>query len=147
MKKLSSFSSVSHFQTITILLFLMFLRLPADTFYVETGGSDDTGDGSLEKPWRLPSTASSIRIGEGTFWDTTGEKINLKPGVSLIGSGQNQTIIVGSDIGKYKEFIYCRSDSSVDGNQEIAHLRLSGNNRLVIDGITIHNRNKVRVHH
>jgi len=89
----------------------------------------------------------TIRIGEGTFWDTTGEKINLKPGVSLIGSGQNQTIIVGSDIGKYKEFIYCRSDSSVDGNQEIAHLRLSGNNRLVIDGITIHNRNKVRVHH
>ncbi len=67
--------------------------------YVSLLGSDAIGDGTLENPYATPQHAidmavagQTVCVGPGTF---TGN-VTMKNGVSLIGSGANETILNGT---------------------------------------------------
>lgn len=71
-------------------------RLAGPVYYVTTGGSDSSGDGSPGAPWRtvgkaLTSVSSgTVVVGPGTFSETG---LTLPAGVSLVGAGMSSTTI------------------------------------------------------
>ena len=83
----------------------LFTISPVDTvnvWYVSTSGSDETGDGSENNPFRTIqkaiNTASSydtILVVEGTYY----ENITMNEGIHLIGAGAELTTINGGGTG------------------------------------------------
>lgn len=93
-----------------------------NNIYVETTGSDTTGVGSQASPYKtiakaaqVATTGDVIKIGIGTFLES--EAIIVDVGISLEGSGVDQTIIkasgsipapdgINTQAGDYKEWPY-----------------------------------------
>ena len=108
------------------LLFLTTLAVPvfgAD-YYVSTGGSDTSGDGSPGNPWKTitytlsqvtgsPGDPAVINIAAGTYNTGLGETfpINLEDYVSLKGSNSDTTVIDAS--GADTSVIYADSVSNI----------------------------------
>ena len=74
----------------------------ANTIYVATNGNDTTGDGSQMNPYRtiqkgidLASIGDTVSVAPGTY----SERINLKSGIKVQGSGAANTIIDGQQAG------------------------------------------------
>ncbi|MEM9935919.1 MAG: hypothetical protein AAF824_20000, partial [Bacteroidota bacterium] len=77
--------------------------LYAADYYVTTGGSDESGDGSAQNPWNSLRYAAEqveenqghvIHIGAGTFIEDG--QVKIKPGISVKGAGIDQTIITAA---------------------------------------------------
>lgn len=74
---------------------------PPSQFYLDTSGSDETGDGSQSAPWRTIAHAMSlvpeglatfpitIHVGAGTFE----EKVVLRPYTRIVGAGSADTLL------------------------------------------------------
>lgn len=103
-------------------------------YYVDAvNGNDTTGDGSQARPWRTityalsrVSSGDTIRVLTGTYNVTLGEAfpLNLPPGVSLIGSGRDATIISGQSTSAV---LYIRGDTThILSNTVVSHLTLEG---------------------
>ncbi len=86
-----------------------------DTYYVATGGSDATGDGSLGNPWKTiahaannvpasstPNDPNVISVAAGTYdGSTNGDTFPItmtNANVQLVGAGAGSTIIDGENI-------------------------------------------------
>lgn len=141
---------------ILIILFLFCnLILPGATYYIDTGGSDATGNGSVSNPWKTLYKACStvagsgdiIHVNAGTYNETT--RANLAVGVSIIGEGVSSHIYYNYvATADYDAAIYLNSASTITaGNQSISYLRIDGNGRTATRAISVYYRSDVEIHH
>lgn len=118
-------------------------------FYVDPAGSNETGDGSLSKPWKTlnyacqqvkPELRSTIHLNAGKFIENEG--CPLPAGVNLEGAGMGRTILQGS----CNEFlIQLESDFKVNGDQTISGFTIDGQGRKLYGGISVNRRNNVTI--
>lgn len=119
-----------------IALFIPLHRLHASpgVYYVDAvNGNDATGDGSQARPWRTityalsrVSSGDTIRVLTGTYNIALGEAfpLNLPPGVSLIGSGRDATVISGQSTSAV---LYIGSETThILSNTMVSNLTLQG---------------------
>lgn len=138
--------------------------LATTDYYVATTGSDGAGvNGSAGQPWktvayaasRVTGTDSVIHVGPGTFAETA--RVNLNPGVSLDGAGEDLTVIttaatlsgtLTSGTGQAGSLIYLNTSGTVavNGNQTLSNFTVNGKTQLAWFGIYIRARNNVTVH-
>jgi len=132
----------------------------AETYYVDTGGSNTTGNGSQGNPWQTIEYALTqvsygdlIKINDGVYSEG---QLNVPLGVSLTSTSQ--------DAAKVK--IYPKYDSQIHGNpllkltsaqgtnnpagQTISYVTLDGDGTTgtphVSEAIGIHDRDNVEIH-
>lgn len=117
--------------------------------YVNLAGSNTTGDGSFNRPYRTLAFAATrvpsnqgytIHLGSGTFVETSASQIPT--GVNVVGEGESSTVIT-SNIAT--ALIQLDSPSHTGGNQLVSGIRINGMNRQLDRGLTIFNRNNVRI--
>ena len=70
--------------------------------YVEVDGSNETGHGTIDEPYKTIPHAigkavfgATVHVGSGEFWGSLDGDVNMKDGVSLIGAGSSQTTLWG----------------------------------------------------
>jgi hypothetical protein len=134
----------------------------AGTAHVSINGSDSTGDGSSAKPWRTIKLALSrvaglaggrtIQIGAGTFVEAGPLMVPEK--VSLVGSGPTTLIraqpslYFSGAMHPYRTdlaLIQLKSGGMTGGNQQVRDLALDGDNKQVVIGVFVNNRNNVLI--
>lgn len=142
-------------------LFLIFFQhVLATDFYVHLNGSDQTGDGSIERPWRtihfavkkIPASQNhTLKISSGTFFENASIEIPLR--VNLEGAGIDLTIIKGAKSFYYNpptpEFapgrflIRLEGLQDSDGQQVLKGFTIDGSNKQLHGGIYVRARNQV----
>jgi hypothetical protein len=151
--------SLFRLNAIIVALALSLPAAEARDYHVAPGGNDETGDGSLSKPWQSiayacnkvpPQQGHVIKIKAGIYTEKT---IYLPPGVSLAGEGTDKTIISASpdifynpiDPGfGYEHFLLqLKSSIMAAGNQYIRNIGIEGKNKRAHGGILIDNRSHV----
>jgi len=128
------------------------------TNFVEITGSD-SNDGSATHPWATLSHAlrmttfagDTVSVGPGIFTvpHTNAWGIKLAPGINLIGSGQEQTVITLDTVATNVNVCILDLRSSpvmTDGNQTIAHLTVDGLNEGPLVGIRCDYRHNLTFH-
>jgi hypothetical protein len=96
-------------EAVTLPISMINLGSVTDILFVSTSGSDSTGDGTEQNPYRTISNALTVTNGSeaifvdaGTYDDATGGEIfplQLKAGTALVGLGQNQTTVLNGSSG------------------------------------------------
>jgi hypothetical protein len=122
----------------------------AQVYYVDTGGSNTTGDGSISKPWRSLEYAAdqvpggyghTIHLNAGTFLETN--QIIIEPGVNIEGSGKANTIV---QRGQGGWFMQLESETVTNGNQTLSNFSVDGLSKQQSYGILVRGRHNVVVH-
>ncbi len=129
----------------------------AATYYVDTGGSDSSGNGSSSAPWRTVAYAlgkvaygNTISINDGTYSEN---QLVVPPGVNLKSTSANSSKVrlqPKLSLSSYKPFILLSSaQPGSQGGQSISYLEIAGVNGSYSArvGISVQNRNNVRIHH
>ncbi|WP_276373408.1 Ig-like domain-containing protein [Chryseolinea sp. H1M3-3] len=146
---------------ILVLLMVSIQCAFATVYYVSTSGND-AGNGSSGSPWRTlrhavtkvpASQGHIIKLSAGTFVESG--PFNVPPGVSIEGSGIDQTIIKAassfyfnpSDPGFAldKFLMNLKSDSRTNGSQSLKYFTLDGDGKKLHGGIYIKNRDNITV--
>lgn len=123
----------------------------ATTFYISPAGSDQSGNGSSNNPWRSLFKATSvvtepgsvIHVMAGTYTEIS--RSVLSPGVSIEGEGVS-SVILSTLTEEFVAIIIARSAEGTDGNQHISNLKLDGNNRTTSWGIEIRGRKNFSIY-
>lgn len=143
-------------------LFILFLilsyTLQAQNYYVSEDGSDQTGTGTISNPWATLSHACGRVTTAGhviniltDIIDNNGRAV-LRPGVSIIGSGNVQITTNYPATSKDDGYVYAYSSSTYNGVQStIAYIhfkgQMSGTTYLATRAIWIGYRGNVEIHH
>ncbi len=147
---------------ILTLLTVCFQCAFATVYYVSTSGNDATGNGSSTSPWRslkfavtkVPaSQGHSIKLSAGTFVESG--QFNVPPGVSIEGSGIDQTFIKAASSFYFnpadpgfaldKFLMVLSSPSESNGNQSLKNFTLDGDGKKLHGGIYVKFRNNVLI--
>jgi len=138
-------------KSLLTLAFFLFLKTGfATTYYISPSGSDEAGNGSLEKPWKTLYKATSLVQKEGdVIHVNTGVYVeslqsNLRPGVSLEGTGIS-SILKSNITADWVAMISLRSPEGTNGKQHISNLKFDGQNLSTYWGIDIAGRSNVEV--
>ena len=134
---------------------------PVNTLYVSTTGND-TGDGSLAKPWKTLMYAVTkvpagkgytLQLSAGTFVETG--LIAVPAGVNITGAGMTQTIIKSSSAFYYhpanpgystnKFLISLSAANPSNGNQSLSNFTIDGDSKQLHGGIYVFNRDSVTI--
>ena len=134
---------------------------PVNTLYVSTTGND-TGDGSLAKPWKTLMYAVTkvpagkgytLQLSAGTFVETG--LIAVPAGVNITGAGMTQTIIKSSSAFYYhpanpgystnKFLISLSAANPSNGNQSLSNFTIDGDSKQLHGGIYVYNRDSVTI--
>jgi len=141
-------------------IFVLFLLLScfaqATNYYVAKNGNDTSGNGSLIKPFRMPSKAASVAI-------TSGDVINIAAGiyqdnnycdlaigVNMTGAGKTLTIIRTSYVYEASPttpsygYIRLYSSTITNGNQSVSGIGFDGLG-VAYRAITVYKRGSVSV--
>ncbi|OGS34324.1 MAG: hypothetical protein A2474_07610, partial [Elusimicrobia bacterium RIFOXYC2_FULL_34_12] len=126
---------------------------PTSIYYVDPGGSDSSGTGSITSPWKtLAYAVSHVPVGQGctvhlnagTYNET---QTSLVPaGVNVEGAGMSSTIIKGSLSSDWSYLIKADNYPAVNGNQTFSHFTVDGNNRTLETGMRVSGRHNVTIH-
>lgn len=143
-------------------LFILFLilsyTLQAQNYYVSEDGSDQTGTGTISNPWATLSHACGRVTTAGhviniltDIIDNNGRAV-LRPGVSIIGSGNVQITTNYPATSKDDGYVYAYSSSTYNGVQStIAYIhfkgQMSGTTYLAHRAIWIGYRGNIKIHH
>lgn len=147
---------------ILALLTVSFQCAFATVYYVSTSGNDGAGNGSSGSPWRTLKFAVTkvpanqghvIKLSAGTFVESG--QFNVPPGVSVEGSGVDQTIIKAASSFYFNPgdpgFAIDRflmgliSTSQTSGNQSLKNFTVDGDGKRLHGGIYVKFRNNVTV--
>lgn len=138
---------------IYIILFIGFIKIDAQTFYVDVTGIDNAGrNGLAGQEWATIEYAVSrvtsgdtVFINPGTY--TINSQIWLGTGISLL--SDSATNIVHSNItcgGCFTIMLHSDVGSeNTNGNQVIKYITFDGNSQAAQGGISIYNRGNVQV--
>ena len=135
----------------TLLFFLFFCNAFATTFYINPKGNDETGNGSINNPWKtlykatatVKNSGDVIHVSPGTY--TEFEQCILAVGVSIEGEGIN-SVIKSSLTTDWKAIIAAQSPEGTNGNQHISNLKLDGQNLTTFWAIIINGRSNVSIY-
>ncbi len=121
------------------------------THYISVSGSDATGTGTLNAPWKTLAKAcrsvsafgSVIQVTIGVYVET--EQCLLAVGVSIQGDGPGSVLqsVISRD---FTPLIYAGSPEGTDGRQSISTLKLDGKNLTGYSAIWIAGRSNVSIH-
>lgn len=138
-------------------LFCFTITAQAETYFVNTSGSDADGFGSSANPWRTVSYALSqsssgdlISIDDGDYSE---QRLIVPPGVSITSSSRDSSkvrVYPAVSMATDRPFmVLSSSNPGSDGNQTISYIELDGseNGRVARVGILVENRNNVRIDH
>lgn len=144
---------------VVLLAFLVLQPRSRDTgnLYVDFAGSDSTGDGSAERPWRSighaisnSSAGQTIKVSQGIFIE---DQLIIPPHVSVEGAGLTQTIIKANPALHYHPanpgfaiehfLIQLTSPDYEPGEQRISDLLIDGDNKKLHGGIFINKRKDI----
>ena len=140
-----------------ILLILLFipLQLFATKYYIDEGGSDDTGDGSIGNPWATLYYASTqcttpgdtIFVNAGTYSES--HNCDISVGVSIMGEGVTSHIDFTQASTNYTDasIRLISANEATDGSQSISYLYLDGNSQASYHGVYVERRSNVKIHH
>lgn len=145
---------------LSALILIFCQRVLAADFYVHLNGSDQTGDGSIEKPWRtilfavkkIPARQNhTLKISPGTFFESASIEIPLQ--VNLEGAGTDLTIIKAAKSFYYNppvpKFMPDRFLIRLEGFQDserqqvLEGFTIDGSNKQLHGGIYVNGRNHV----
>jgi hypothetical protein len=134
----------------------------AATYYVSATGSDASGNGSVENPWKTLKYAvtkvsanqgHTLQLGSGTFIESG--LIEIPAGVNIIGAGKTATILKAASTFYYypaspgysssKFLISLSSSTSINGNQTLSNFTIDGDSKQLHGGIYVYNRNNVTI--
>lgn len=120
----------------------------ASALYVAPLGSDQTGDGSIAKPYKTAAHAASaakagttVILLTGVFPETS--PVILPPRVSLQGAGKDKSILKASLASDY--LISARSSQLEEGSQTLSGFTIDGTARQLRGGVFAENRHGVEV--
>src|SRR5688572_12235197 len=147
---------------ILALLTVSFQCAFATVYYVSTSGNDGSGNGSSASPWRTlkfavtkvpASQGHVIKLSAGTFVE--GGQFNVPLGVSIEGSGIDQTIIKAASSFYFnpgdpgfatdKFLMHLSSSSTSNGNQSLKNFSIDGDGKKLHGGIYVKYRNNVLI--
>lgn len=119
-------------------------------FYVDPSGDDDTGNGSMNKPWASLSKAcsvvknpnSTIIVNKGSYRESNICK--LARGVNIMGVGDESCIIFTVEGNLYGSINLDSPGSGFSGDQTISYLKLDGDLKSKV-GVGIHYRSNVKI--
>ena len=121
-------------------------------FYVTTGGSDSTGDGSSSNPWAslhkacasVSAANSIIHVGAGRYTENT--QCVLAKQVSIEGEGTASTTVVSGVSGAHTPLLYLSSPHGTDGSQHISGIYFDGNGRTTDYALQSYGRSNVEIY-
>ncbi len=140
-------------KTLVIYLLLIFSFAQAETFYIDPAGSDNTGSGTINSPWKTLAHACSrvtksgdiIHVNAGTYLETF--QSNLAVGVNIVGEGREFSIIRSQIVKNHTPTIYLYSGKQgTIGNQTISGIKMDGINTTAYAAIWIFGRSNVIIH-
>jgi len=121
-------------------------------YYISTSGSDSSGNGTSNKPWktlayacsRVTTSGSVIHVNAGTYIETS--QCNLAVGVSIEGEGV--TSIIKSHVSSsytYTIQLYSNTQGT-NGNQHISNIKMDGDNLTGWGAMSITMRSNVEIY-
>lgn len=133
-----------------LIFFLCFQAVSATTYYISPKGNDNSGNGSIQNPWRTLYKATSsvlkdgdiIHVNEGVYNEPM--QCILSTGISIEGEGIN-SIIKSSLTSDWTPILSLRSPEGTNGNQHISNLKFDGQNLNTFWAILISGRSNVSV--
>ena len=133
-----------------LLLIFHFAFAGATKYYIDEGGSDATGNGSISNPWAsLAKAASSVTIPDTIFVNAgtydVGTIVGLGVGVHVMGEG-NTSILSGWGTGYFRILNLYSAVQGTSGNQSISYLKFEGNLTAWMP-IYVSQRSNVKIHH
>lgn len=140
--------SIRAYTLTTAIVLAAALAAPARDWHVATSGSDQTGDGAADKPFRTVArgvaaangSPGTVHIAAGTYIEAY--NLSLDPGVSIVGEGIGKTVLSSNNTKDWTTIFRLNGGS---GNQTISGLTILGNDRAVNRGIAISERSNVAV--
>ena len=125
------------------------------TFYVDINGSDSTGDGSVESPWRtiqyavtkIPADENcNLKLSAGIFEESV--YLTIPSGVNVQGEGQNLTVLkshpsLHSKDSSWQADKFLLNLSGSGGNQTVRDLTIDGNSKGLYGGIMVRGRSNI----
>ncbi len=134
-----------------IILIFTYQLASATVFYISPSGNDNTGDGSINSPWRtlrkatttVTTTGDIIHVNAGVYLETV--QSNLAVGVSLEGDG-NSSVIQWTGTAQFEPIIYAASSEGTMGNQHISNLMFDGRNLATSWAINIRGRSNFSIY-
>jgi hypothetical protein len=146
-------SYVLRVSRLVVLMGLLPLFARGASYYVATTGSDSTGNGSSQKPWktlsyaakRVTAPGNTIYVSAGNYVDN--EACLLGCGVSVAGAGAS-TVTIASTVqnsgdGAYLRLVSPSASPVTDGNQTISGLTIDGSNKTLEWGVIVRGRDTV----
>jgi hypothetical protein len=148
---------------VTLIFALYFSCSIAETFFVAATGSDQSGNGSKEKPWRSIAFAlksiphqqqNTLQLLAGTY--TESGQLSIPSTLNLVGAGVDLTIIKAApsfyfhpdDPGSSPEkFLIALVESTNTHTQKLMNFTVDGNARQVHGGIYIDRRDLISIDH
>lgn len=123
----------------------------ATTWYIDPGGDDVTGNGSIGNPWKtlykatstVTTIGDSIHVNAGTYNETI--QCPLSPGVSIGGADSSLSIITSTLTSAFTPIIYAGSAQGTNGNQRISGLKFIGNTTCQM-AIVVGGRSNVHIY-
>ena len=147
---------------ILVLLSFSFHCTFSTVYYVSTSGNDAAGNGTSASPWRTLKLAVTrvpanqghiIKLSAGTFVENG--QFNVPPGVSIEGSGVDQTFVKASSSFYFnpadpgfaldKFLMTLTSASQTAGNQTLKNFTLDGDGKKLHGGIYVKFRTNVTI--
>lgn len=128
----------------------------AASYYISSTGSDTSGNGSQQTPWKSLSVACSkatksgdvINMNHGNYVDNN--TCNLAIGVNIQGAGMDLVKITSAYSGGMGTgYIYRKNPPQspiIDGNNEISGFTLDGSNKTLTTGIFIRGTDELNIH-
>jgi hypothetical protein len=155
---LESFVNKGKLGAWTIFFLLCFtITVQAETYFVNTSGSNSDGFGTSNYPWKTVAYALSksksgdtISIDDGDYSE---QQLIVPPGVSITSSSRDSSkvrIYPAVTLTTDQPFmVLSTKNPGADGNQSISYIELDGieDGRVAKIGIMVENRNNVRIHH
>lgn len=122
----------------------------AATYYISPTGNDDSGTGSISKPWRTLFKATSvvktagdiIHVHAGMYTET--QQIVLAVGVSIEGEGIT-SVIKSTLTSDWTALLLLQSPEGTPGNQHISFLKFDGQNGSTYWAIYVAGRSNVSI--
>lgn len=128
------------------------LTANAMKYYVASNGSNDSGDGSISKPWQSLSFAATLanKVGDtivlkpGIFLETNTSIVS--PGVNIEGAGVTETFIKYNGVANSDYLVKLESPSLRTEKQFLSNFTFDGNGKKLFAGISVIKRSNVAVH-
>ena len=135
-----------------ILLFIPVILQAQTTYYIDPGGNDGTGTGTIGNPWKSLYKACSsvsgsgdiIHVNAGTYTEIN--QCVLDPNVSIEGASEVTSIIKMqyANSGGYEAGIVLVGGSNT--SQHIRNITLDGDNLTGYQGIAVYQRSHVSIY-